>query len=208
MLPGTAVLRVHRHGARPEQPRIRRPPGRSRIRPSHRARTCPARASLPRSPQAALRGHRASGQPQSPSALDRPHGREGDDSGRRAERSPLLVVESRGGQADVLRRHAGRPVCAQRTIRTSRSGRVRAKTVRCFPDKLPIGIEKADTSRFVFLYLVNRRIPVDFRQFLIRHHDLFAQAAHVDRASARAAALQEVRRALQSRAPRGALDAR
>ena len=46
------------------------------------------------------------------------------------------------------------------------------KTVRCFPDKLPIGIEKADSSRFVFLYLVNRRIPVDFRQFLIRHHNL------------------------------------
>jgi predicted nucleic acid-binding protein len=46
------------------------------------------------------------------------------------------------------------------------------KTVRCFPDKLPVGIEKADTSRFVFLYLVNRRIPVDFRQFLIRHHTL------------------------------------
>ena len=53
---------------------------------------------------------------------------------------------------------------------TFRSGS--RKTVRCFPDKLPIGIEKADTSRFVFLYLVNRRIPVDFRQFLIRHHNL------------------------------------
>lgn len=47
------------------------------------------------------------------------------------------------------------------------------KTVRCFPDKLPIGIGKEDSSRFVFLYLVNRRIPVDFRQFLIRHHTLF-----------------------------------
>ena len=46
------------------------------------------------------------------------------------------------------------------------------KTYRCFPDKLPIGIEKNDTSRFVFLYLVNRRIPVDFRQFLIRHQPL------------------------------------
>lgn len=41
------------------------------------------------------------------------------------------------------------------------------------PDKLPIGIEKQDTSRFVFLYAVNRRISVDFRQFLIRHHTLF-----------------------------------
>jgi hypothetical protein len=46
------------------------------------------------------------------------------------------------------------------------------KTVRCFPDKLPIGIEKEDTSRFVLVYLVNRRVPVDFRQFLIRHQTL------------------------------------
>ncbi len=45
-------------------------------------------------------------------------------------------------------------------------------TVRCFPDKLPIGIQKDDTGQFVFLYLVNRRIPVDFRQFLIRHQPL------------------------------------
>jgi hypothetical protein len=52
------------------------------------------------------------------------------------------------------------------------------KTIRCFPDKLPIGIEKNDTSRFVFLYLVNRRIPVDFRQFLIRHADLFRGLHH------------------------------
>jgi hypothetical protein len=52
------------------------------------------------------------------------------------------------------------------------------KTIRCFPDKLPIGIEKDDTSRFVFLYLVNRRIPVDFRQFLIRHADLFRVLHH------------------------------
>ena len=30
----------------------------------------------------------------------------------------------------------------------------------------------------MFLYLVNRRIPVDFRQFLIRHHDLFRNLHH------------------------------
>lgn len=52
-------------------------------------------------------------------------------------------------------------------------GSGRQQTIRCFPDKLPIGIETADTSRFVFLYLVNRRLPVDFRQFLIRHAELF-----------------------------------
>ena len=52
-------------------------------------------------------------------------------------------------------------------------GAGRHKIIRCFPDKLPIGIDKEDGSRFVFLYLVTRRIPIDFRQFLIRHHTLF-----------------------------------
>jgi hypothetical protein len=52
------------------------------------------------------------------------------------------------------------------------------KTIRCFPDKLPIGIEKDDTSRFVFLYPLNRRVPVDFRQFLIRHVELFRCLHH------------------------------
>lgn len=52
-------------------------------------------------------------------------------------------------------------------------GAARNKIIRCFPDKLPIGVDKEDTGRFVFLYLVTRRIPIDFRQFLIRHHTLF-----------------------------------
>jgi hypothetical protein len=52
-------------------------------------------------------------------------------------------------------------------------GSGRQRTIRCFPDKLPIGIEKDRTDHVVFLYLVNRRLPVDFRQFLIRHAELF-----------------------------------
>ncbi len=48
-------------------------------------------------------------------------------------------------------------------------GAGRQRTIRCFPDKLPIGIEKDSMEHLVFLYLVNRRIPVDFRQFLLRH---------------------------------------
>jgi hypothetical protein len=48
-------------------------------------------------------------------------------------------------------------------------GTGRQRTIRCFPDKLPIGVEKNDGDRLVFVYLVNRRLPVDFRQFLIRH---------------------------------------
>jgi len=51
-------------------------------------------------------------------------------------------------------------------------GTGRQRVVRCFPDKLPIGVEKGNTDHLIFLYLVNRRVPVDFRQFLIRHAGL------------------------------------
>lgn len=51
-------------------------------------------------------------------------------------------------------------------------GSGRQRTIRCFPDKLPIGVEKNENGHLVFVYLVNRRLPVDFRQFLIRHVSL------------------------------------
>jgi hypothetical protein len=44
-------------------------------------------------------------------------------------------------------------------------------TVRYFPDKLPIGVETGH-SRHVFVYLITRRVPVDFRPFLHRHSEL------------------------------------
>ena len=47
-----------------------------------------------------------------------------------------------------------------------------AHTVRYFPDKLPIGLPRAGESRHLFLYLVRRELPVDFRMFLHRHADL------------------------------------
>ena len=47
-------------------------------------------------------------------------------------------------------------------------GEGRQTTIRYFPDKLPIGIAKKD-RRHVFLYLVTRRVPSDFRIFLARH---------------------------------------
>ena len=50
-------------------------------------------------------------------------------------------------------------------------GEGRQKTVRYFPDKLPIGIAKEDRHH-VFIYLVTRRVPSDFRVFLARHADL------------------------------------
>jgi hypothetical protein len=45
------------------------------------------------------------------------------------------------------------------------------QTVRYFPDKLPIGIT-GDGRTHIFLYLVNRPTPVDFRAFLHRHAEL------------------------------------
>jgi hypothetical protein len=45
-------------------------------------------------------------------------------------------------------------------------------TVRYFPDKLPIGVEGDGGRRHVFLYLVTRDVPADFRMFLHRHAEL------------------------------------
>jgi hypothetical protein len=46
-----------------------------------------------------------------------------------------------------------------------------SSTSRYFPDKLPIAAQQAD-GEHVFLYLVTRWTPVDFRVFLERHADL------------------------------------
>jgi hypothetical protein len=46
-----------------------------------------------------------------------------------------------------------------------------SETVRYFPDKLPIGLH-ADGRTHVFLYLLIRDVPVDFRSFLERHAEL------------------------------------
>src|SRR5580704_18562058 len=45
-------------------------------------------------------------------------------------------------------------------------------TVRYFPDKLPIGVQGDGGWRHVFLYLVTRDVPADFRMFLHRHAEL------------------------------------
>jgi hypothetical protein len=47
-----------------------------------------------------------------------------------------------------------------------------SKTVRYFPDKLPIGVAQSGGAH-LFAYLVNRSVPVDFRPFLRRHAALF-----------------------------------
>ena len=83
----------------------------------------------------------------------------------------MLVVEPCGRQADVL--DARETGLRDDEYPHISFGAGRGKIFRCFPDKVPIGIDKEDTSRIVFLYLVTRRIPIDFRQFLIRHQTLF-----------------------------------
>ena len=48
-----------------------------------------------------------------------------------------------------------------------------AQTVRYFPDKLPIGVPR-EGWRYVFLYLMTREAPDDFRVFLHRHRELLS----------------------------------
>ena len=50
-------------------------------------------------------------------------------------------------------------------------GKPPSTTVRYFPDKLPIGVDSGN-CRHVFVYLVTRRLPVDFRGYLHRHAEL------------------------------------
>jgi hypothetical protein len=45
------------------------------------------------------------------------------------------------------------------------------ETTRYFPDKLPIGLDP-DGRTHVFLYLITRQAPIDFRAFLERHAEL------------------------------------
>jgi hypothetical protein len=45
------------------------------------------------------------------------------------------------------------------------------KTIRYFPDKLPIGVS-SDGRRHVLVYLVTQDVPLDFRAFLHRHAEL------------------------------------
>jgi hypothetical protein len=49
----------------------------------------------------------------------------------------------------------------------------RDKTIRYFPEKLPIGVELGNGGyRHVFVYLARQTIPNDFRVWLLRHGDL------------------------------------
>lgn len=49
------------------------------------------------------------------------------------------------------------------------------KTARYFPEKLPIGVPRDHGRRHVFLYLVTRDVPHEFRMFLYRHELLLAR---------------------------------
>jgi hypothetical protein len=51
-------------------------------------------------------------------------------------------------------------------------GTGQSKTIRYFPDKLPVGIENEDGRRLLFIYLVRHERPDEFRLFLGRHAEL------------------------------------
>ena len=82
-----------------------------------------------------------------------------------AGRSTPLVL-SPECDSEPSRRHAPDRTAAGNIAHRVRSGS--EKDGPLLSRQVAHRIEKDDTTRFVFLYLVNRRIPVDFRQFLIR----------------------------------------
>jgi hypothetical protein len=100
--------------------------------------------------------------------------------GRMIERVMILdaVLSDRDfiwlGTATDKRRHFMRYLDGPLTLREFPHltfGDAANKVVRYFPDKLPIGIQPYSHPH-VFLYLVTRPSPVDFRLFLLRHAPL------------------------------------
>lgn len=51
-------------------------------------------------------------------------------------------------------------------------GEGQEKTTRYFPEKLPIGAPRDGGRRHVFIYLVKREVPAEFRLFLLNYADL------------------------------------
>ncbi|MBP7619388.1 MAG: hypothetical protein KA745_00355 [Gemmatimonadales bacterium] len=80
-----------------------------------------------------------------------------------------------GPAADKMRFLAGETDAASRLRQEEYPhlcfGEGAGKVTRYFPDKLPIGAT-ASGSPHVFLYLVTKPSPVDFRAFLLRHAEL------------------------------------
>ena len=79
------------------------------------------------------------------------------------------VARDRTGEGRLLSRPSQRVPLADLPALTFSSDA--GHTVRRFTDKLPIGIGD-DGRTYVFLYLVTRPLPVDFRMFLERHAEL------------------------------------
>jgi hypothetical protein len=103
--------------------------------------------------------------------LPRPNDRALDGSGRRTGRPELHLARHRTRQARLLRPDA-RVAALQVQGLPARHLPCGDETTRYLPDKLPIGIEKDGFQRHVFLYLMTRDVPVDFRLFLLRHAEL------------------------------------
>jgi hypothetical protein len=87
----------------------------------------------------------------------------------------VVLADSRlrwlGGEKEKVEYFSARTTLRPNELPHLRFGALPRQTVRYFPDKLPIGVA-ADGRPHVFLYLVDRKAPVDFRAFLHRHVEL------------------------------------
>ena len=193
------VLRLRSDRPRSEGPRLLRFPGGKEV--SHVVRRGASTSPhLPRAQQAPLRRDWRAEQPQPQARYARPRHRTADGARCRAWRA-----QASSGWAPSARR--SNTSAQQRRLRLKELphlvfGAGPDKTIRYFPDKLPIGVT-GDGRTHVFLYLVNRKAPVDFRAFLHRHVGAAASAARVGASASRAAPLAGGGAALRAGCARG-----
>jgi hypothetical protein len=107
--------------------------------------------------------------------------------GRMIERVMLLdaVLDDRSlrwlGPAEDKRKHFLRAVGDKLSwleFPRIRFGGGAKPAVRYFPDKLPVGVHLDVADQAIFVYLVSRPSPWDFRLFLLRHVALFRSLSH------------------------------
>ena len=118
--------------------------------------------------QAALCRHRRTGQSSPQTDRFSARRRTPDGARRRAGGSRSHVARDRVRQARPF--HA-QPSGATRDLPSLTFRAEDCETVRYFPDKLPIAVDTDDRGH-LFLYLVTRLAPIDFRAFLERHAEL------------------------------------
>ena len=172
-------LQLRRHRPRPEEHGLHQDARRAAIRDADHHWQAPSRANVPRPLQAALGGHRRARQPVPEADRSGTHDRARHAPRCCARRSRLHMARPVDWTSAVTSCAISRIVWRPRDYPHLLFGDGPEKAVRYFPDKLPIGMQPY-AHPHVFVYLVTRPSPMDFRLFLLRHTALLRVAVPMD----------------------------